>query len=217
MNLQQIIEKLSRQPRIQRIVLYAGAYLILVVAFWGLLYLPASNSLTDYQSKKRVLSMKIAEIDARIGNKDQYEQDLAELMAALKQAKKELPNAREIDELLKKLSTTGRKIGLEVTKFTPEAEEKLDYVAAVPVAIEVRGTFQEVAMFFDRVSKQNRIIYIKDITMGDAEEVGGRVKLKVSGTAVTFRFLAEDEIIENKKGKKKRRGRRGRRKAGGDR
>ena len=214
MQLHQIIERLAKVPRVQRIVLYGGAYVILVIAFWGLMYLPTTSSLENHQKKQKTLLTRQAEVERTVSNKAQYEQDLVDLMQDLKQALKELPNAREIDGLLKGLSTLGKKVGLEVTKFTPEPEEKKEFVAAVPVSIEVQGTYHEVAMFFDRVSKLNRIVYMENIEMDEAEEIGGKVKLTVSGRAVTFRFLSEDEIGASKGKGKRRKGKRGKRRGG---
>jgi type IV pilus assembly protein PilO len=129
---------------------------------------------------------------------------------------KEFLNQREIPGLLKGISTTGKKVGLEVRQFRPLVEITREYVAEVPVELEVGGSFHEVAMFFDRLSDMNRIVYVKDIQMGAPEERGGKVYLTVTGKAVTFRFLTKEEQEAAKNDKKgKRRGRRGRGKAKG--
>ena len=94
-------------------------------------------------------------------------------------------------------------MGLEIRRFTPLPEERREYVAEVPVELEVEGSFHEVAMFFDRLAKMNRIVYVQDIEMGSAVERGGKVSLTVSGKAVTFRFLTDEEIKKGRKGKGK--------------
>ena len=145
-----------------------------------------------------------------------FEEQLKTLMADLQQALKELPNDREIPGLLKSISTMGKKVGLEVRKFAPLDERTKKYVAEVPVALEVEGSYHEVAMFFDRLSKMNRIVYVQEIDVGRAVERGGKVSLTVAGKAVTFRFLTDDEINANKKvkGRNKGKGRAGARKGG---
>ena len=64
-------------------------------------------------------------------------------------------------------------------------------------------------MFFDRLAKMSRIVYVRDITMELSGERGGKSILKVEGKAVTFRFLTEEEReatpASNKRGKGKRR------------
>ena len=113
----------------------------------------------------------------------------------------------EIPELLKRISSDGKKVGLEIRKFQPLPEIVQEYYAEVPVALEIYGDYHEVAMFFDRLSKLSRIVYVQNIEISDPEEIGGRVNLLVTGKAVTFRFLSEEEMEkaqQSQKGRKKR-------------
>ena len=209
MNLSKILERLGRVPRSQRLILYGALYVILVVAYWGLLYLPKHGELTDLQTEHATLVEQKRQIEQRVKSKASFEQELKDLMADLQQALKELPNDREIPGLLKGISTMGKKVGLEVKKFAPLPEKTREYVAEVPVALEVSGSYHEVAMFFDRLAKMNRIVYVQDIEMTKPEERGGKVYLTVEGKAVTFRFLTDEEIAaqaaakDGKKGRKR--------------
>lgn len=202
------VEKLARIPRVQRIGLYVAFYVILAAGYWALLYLPASSELGELATAQAGLIEQLRQVKDRAKNKDKFEAEVNALMYDLKQAMKELPNDREIPGLLKGISSLGKKVGLEVRKFQPLAEVPREFVAEVPVALEVEGSYHEVAMFFDRLSKMNRIVYVQDIEMGEPAERGGKVYLKVSGNAVTFRFLteAEQKAVAEGKGKKGRGG-----------
>ena len=211
MNLTTILERLSRIARTQRIAIYAGLVMILGGLLFSFLYLPRSSELDNLNGKRSEYKEKLAKVEVRVANRNLAKERLRQLQSDLTQALKELPNSREIPGLLKGISTTGKKVGLEVRRFTPLPEQKREYVAEVPVALEVGGSFHEVAMFFDRLSDMNRIVYVKDIEMGDPQERGGKVYLTVTGNAVTFRFLTkEEQELQNPKGKKGKRGRRGR-------
>ena len=94
-------------------------------------------------------------------------------------------------------------------KFQPLPEKVDEYYAEVPVALEVVGTFHEVAMFFDRLSKLGRIVSVHGVNIKEPEERGGRVELNVTGSAVTYRFLSQEEIAA-KNAAAPPRGRRGR-------
>jgi type IV pilus assembly protein PilO len=77
--------------------------------------------------------------------------------------------------------------------FQPLPEVQRGFYAEVPVRIEVEGSYHEVAMFFDRVGKLNRIVNIRDITMSEPEVRSGKVVLRTTGLAVTYRFLSTEE------------------------
>jgi len=204
-----IFDRLARIPRAQRLLLFGVFYVILAVAYWALLYLPESSELGDLGREQAALIEQLRQVNERAKNKDKFEAEVNALMYDLQQALKELPNDREIPGLLKGISNLGKKVGLEVRKFQPLPEQRREFVAEVPVALEVDGSYHEVAMFFDRLSKMNRIVYVQDIEMGDPQERGGKIYLRVSGNAVTFRFLTDDEIkdtAKEKQGKHPKRG-----------
>ena len=211
-----IIERLSKLPRGQRFVLFVLVYVLVGLMFMFVMYLPGLSEVESLKKNKANLKLQKSQVEARVANKEIFDAELERLTKELKMALKELPNDREIPGLLKGISSLGKKVGLEVRRFTPLPEERREYVAEVPVELEVEGSYHEVAMFFDRLSKMNRIVYVQEIDMGRAVERGGKVSLTVAGKAVTFRFLTDDEINADKKvkGRNKGKGRAGARKGG---
>ena len=198
-----LLDRLGKQPRQQRVALYVLLAILLVVGFYFLLWSPKGDELAALDAEQVSLRNQLAEVEKRAANKASFEAELASLTADLKQALKELPNDREIPGLLKSISTLGRNVGLDVPKFQPEPEVVREYVAEVPVSITVTGSYHEVAMFFDRLSKMNRIVYVRNIEMSNPIDKAGKVLLTVSGRAVTFRFMSEDEISAAKDAKSK--------------
>lgn len=206
-----IIERLAKLPRGQRFLLYIVLYVVVGLMYVFTIYYPSMSELDSLKSNKENLKRQKAQVEARVANKETFDQELERLTKELSIALSELPSDREIPGLLKGISQLGKKVGLEVRRFTPLPEDRREYVAEVPVELEVEGSFHEVAMFFDRLSKMNRIVYVQDIEMGRAIERGGKVSLTVAGKAVTFRFLTEDELEQGQKvrGRNKKKGRAG--------
>jgi len=206
-----IIERLAKLPRGQRFLLYIGLYVLVGIMYVFTVYYPSMNELDTLKSNRENLKRQKAQVEARVANKETFDQELERLTKELSIALTELPSDREIPGLLKGISQLGKKVGLEVRRFTPLPEERREYVAEVPVELEVEGSFHEVAMFFDRLSKMNRVVYVQDIEMGRAVERGGKVSLTVAGKAVTFRFLTDEELAQGSKvqGRNRKKGRAG--------
>ena len=78
-----------------------------------------------------------------------------------------------------------------------------EFVAEVPITLVVQGTFHQVAMFFDRLSKMDRIVHVKNIDIEIAEEENTNVSLLVEGSAITFRFLTDEERDRKKEEKRR--------------
>jgi len=190
MNLTAILDRIARLPRTQRVLAAAAIYVLMIVGWWFLLYSPARADIAQLEQQNHDLQEQKKTVEKRAFDRSRFETELSQLMAELQQALQELPNEREIPDLLKGISNLGKQVGLEVKSFQPLPEKDLgDGTAEVPVALSVEGSFHEVAMFFDRLSKMNRIVSVRDINMGNPQEKGGKVMLAVTGTAVTYRFL----------------------------
>lgn len=206
MDLNDILERFGKLPRVQRVAVLSLVLVILVAMFWTLVYSPKSEELDQLQTRHAELAAEKDKVKRRAENREKFEAELQELTSQLKEALRELPNEREIPDLLKRISSVGKKVGLEVRRFQPLPEVKQEYYADVPVSLQVYGSYHEVAMFFDRLSKLGRIVYVRDIAMEESGERAGKSMLKVEGKAVTFRFLSEDERAKSSgKGKGKRR------------
>ena len=204
-----LLDKLSALPRSQRFALFGVLYVVIGAVFWFLLYTPKVEEVGNLRSENKELIAKKAQVKARAENREAFEAELAQLTADLKQALRELPNDREIPELLKRISAIAKKAGLEIRSFQPLPEVRREYYAEVPVGIEVYGSYHEVAMFFDRLSKLGRIVYVQDVEMDAPEDRGGKVYLRVTGKAVTFRFLTDAELAKSRESATRSKGKKG--------
>ena len=189
----QLMDRLGKLPRSQRLALYALGYLLLAVVLFFTVIGPTFDAIGTATAHRDELTTQRDQVRARAQNRAGFEADLEELAADLKQALKELPDDREIPGLLSEIDAVARKSGLEVRKFQPLPEVMHEYYADVPVQIVMEGGFHEVAIFFDRVGKMNRIVSAQDIELKEPIEGTSEVNLTVEGRVVTYRFLTEAE------------------------
>jgi len=68
-----------------------------------------------------------------------------------------------------------------------------DFYAEVPVEMQMRGTYHDVALFLDSVKRLDRIVNVSNITLAKPRVAGDVVALDASCIATTFRFLDEAE------------------------
>ncbi len=80
-----------------------------------------------------------------------------------------------------------------------QAQEPQEFYARVPLELIMLGSYHNVAVFFDKLSKLDRIINILNFSMGDVKEKGGENVVKTSCLATTFRFLETEEEGSEKK------------------
>jgi len=198
-----LVERFAKLPRSQRAVVAALAYLVLAALGYFAVIGPVQTDIESADSAYQGLVQTRNEVKARADTRAQLEADLAKITEELKQALTELPNDREIPGLLSEIDGLARRSGLEVRRFQPLPEVMAEYYAEVPVQIVMDGSYHKVANLFDRVRKMNRIVAIQDVDLSNAVISGSETNLTITGKAVTFRFLTEEEIAASRKAKKR--------------
>lgn len=138
-----------------------------------------------------------------------------------------LPNKTEVEALLVDISQAGLASGLEFRLFKPGGEKKQEFIATLPIQIEVNGSYHEFGEFISKMAALPRIVTQHNIQItpltgkktrgtGDsATSTPSAVPLKMTMTAKTYRYLEESELQAAKaraKGKKKKRKRKRRKK-----
>jgi len=126
---------------------------------------------------------------------DLYKEQLAEMEASFGALLRQLPETTEVESLLVDVSQTGLAAGLEIKRFKPSSEEKKGFYAELPIALEVSGSYHQLATFISGIAALPRIATISDMKLEpvDKEEQSSSAKLKMSATAKTYRYLQEDE------------------------
>jgi len=205
-----ILDDLFDRPPRQKVAIMGGIVLAVAVLDWTYLYGPSQRALTDLQAE---VSQRRTELDSKRSKTDAraaLERDLRDLGAELKRAQARLPDQREIANLLDSVAASGRQAGLEITLFRQKPEVLHDFYAEVPVEMQMRGTYQDVALFLDRVKRLDRIVNIANIQLTKPRLEGERMLLDAACTATTFRFLDETErqklLDEKKKNEQKQAG-----------
>ncbi|MBK7972265.1 MAG: type 4a pilus biogenesis protein PilO [Deltaproteobacteria bacterium] len=170
------------------------ALVVVIVVILGLyLYLSYVPKRAEIQSKDdeiNKLTNEKAEKEIIAANLDAFKKEYEKLDAKLAQAVKMLPNEREIPELLFSVSNLVEQSGLELEVFEPLPEVPQEFYAEVPVSINVKGEFTQLAVFLDKLGKLHRIVNLTDLSVTKTDtQAGGFVALAAKGKITTYRFL----------------------------
>jgi type IV pilus assembly protein PilO len=191
--LNELLDNLLERPGKQKLAILAVIVVLLGALYYSFLYAPRAEELA-----KLADSMEIAQNEKRIktqksANLVRLRKDLQDLDAELKRAVAQLPEKREIPELLSNISSKARQAGLEVLLFRPRPEAFQEFYAEVPVDITVKGNFHNTVSFFDEVGRMNRLININNIGFKNPAVNGDNILLETTSVATAFRFLDEAE------------------------
>lgn len=179
-----------------------GAILIVcvVILFAGYWFL-IQGELEEYsaaQKKEQGLRDTYLSKKSLAVNLPAYREQMEEMEQTFGSLLRQLPNTTEVPDLLVDITQAGLGRGLEFELFRPEKEQPKDFYAELPISIQVRGTYHELAQFVSDVAALPRIVTFGDITITSG---GHDNKLKMSAKARTYRYLEEGGVAKPAKGK----------------
>jgi type IV pilus assembly protein PilO len=206
-----MLKRILDLPPNQRLLIYGGAAVLIVLLYAFLFYIPRSREIIDKQGQIKNLEAEQTKIQALLKDREKAEEEIVEVEGRFNQVKVQLPEQKEIPELLRQVSNLGRESGLEILLFRQKPEIFQDLYAEVPVEVAVRGGYHQIAMFFDKVRHLDRIVNVADISVKNPRPMGGQMQVEAAFFATTYRFLSEEErerIAKEKAEAEKKKGRR---------
>jgi type IV pilus assembly protein PilO len=197
----QLIDNILERPNLQKIGILAAAIILLGALYYSFLYSPRSDEMAKLTDSVEIARNEKAAKLQKAANLSRLKKDIQQLEMELTKAIAQLPNKKEIADLLRTISAKASQSGLDILLFRPRAETFQEFYAEVPVDITVKGSFHNTVGFFDEVGRLNRLVNIDNIGFKNPTVAGDNVILETTSVATAFRFLNDAErkkIAEDK-------------------
>jgi type IV pilus assembly protein PilO len=178
----------------------AGAILLITAANFFFFVSPAEEQIQSQTNTIGALEQQLAEKQEIAQNLNERRREMEVLEQKLAEARSELPDTLDMDDLLAQLNDQGKKAGLVISSVEPGNEAPAQFFAKVPIKMTVHGNYHEIAMFMQEVSQMRRIVNVSDIQLGAPNMVNQKVVLNSAFLATTFRFLDHSKKQGDKKG-----------------
>ena len=135
--------------------------------------------------RTRLVAAQLTDLEAEVG---EMERQLATLSNIL-------PEEQQTDELLRRLEAAAAESNLDLRRTSYPTFVMHDLYAEMPIELDLVGTFHDLAMFFDRISKFGRIVTVGQVSINALAE-GGPETIQAQCTAATFFFLPDAVVID---------------------
>jgi Tfp pilus assembly protein PilO len=132
--------------------------------------------------KGRAAERKLAQFREEI---KRLEIDLAKLLQIL-------PSKRNTEDLIKRIETLTRQGDFTLKKFTPGEFASKNFYSEWPIDIQLEGTYHNLALFFDRMSRFSRIINVEEMKIAALNDPTGK-SISASFVAKTFIYTSEEK------------------------
>ena len=164
-----------------------------VILFAGYWFLIKGELEEHSEAQKKEASLRETYMNkkALAVNLPAYREQMEEMEQTFGSLLRQLPNTTEVPDLLVDITQAGLGRGLEFTLFRPEKEQPKDFYAEMPISVQVRGNYHELAQFVSDVAALPRIVTFGDISISST---GKDNKLTMTAKARTYRYLEEGSV-----------------------
>ena len=197
--MEQLIDRLAKAPTSAKIGGIAAVVILLTGGNFFFFISDLEDSIVNLEAQQEQLNRQLAEKQEIAQNLNERRREMDLLEQKLAEALTELPEKKDLDELLAQLNDIAKKSGLEISKVEPGAETPAQFIYRIPIKIQVNGNYHEVAMFLQEISNMRRIVNVSNIKLGNGNVKNEKVVLNADFLATAFRFLDPNQKAGDKK------------------
>jgi type IV pilus assembly protein PilO len=124
------------------------------------------------------------------------EEDIRNYEIELERLRRILPTKRETDNLIKRAKQLTERGRFRLTRFTPGNFEDRDFFMEWPIRVGLDGTYHELGLFFDRLSRFSRIINVTELTISPIRSGIGSGGFTIHADFVQRTYIYKEDTPE---------------------
>jgi Tfp pilus assembly protein PilO len=132
---------------------------------WYVYISPKKDELAAGEHQLAELQNKIQEGRAAKQQLPKFRDEVHQLEVELDKLLRILPARRNTPDLLRRIRSLAEQGDFSLTRFTPGNLTDKEFFSEWPIGISVDGSYHNLALFFDRISRFSRIINIEDLSI----------------------------------------------------
>lgn len=184
-------------PLLPRIAVLLSLFGALLLGGWWFDWKSQFEDLDGKRQEEAKLRQEYLDKKKLAVNLEEHRTQLAEVDKSFGALLKQLPNKAEMEDLLVDINQAGLGRGLQFELFKPGRETIRDFYAEMPITLKINGSYHDLGAFAADVAKLSRIVALTNLAV--APDKGGQ--LKMNATAMTYRYLDEEELAAQRRAK----------------
>ena len=177
---------LSKLPWWAQIGAFAVVSGLAVFGFWQFYVSEMQADIDARQTRLTALRADITKGIATARRLKQFETEVSELERRLDNLRAVLPEQKDVADILRRVQGLATQSSLNIQRFTPQEPKQESLYASLPFKIRAEGTYHNLGLFFDRISKFPRIINVGDIVIKPKNPQDANASIEAECVATTF-------------------------------
>ena len=177
-----------------------GAFVALAAVGCGLFYYyyeePQRTDMAQRQTQLTALRGDISKGLNTAKKLPEFRQQVGDLQGRLANLKAILPEEKDAADLLNRMQTVAALSNMTIKGFKPAPTVTKQLHAEWPIALELEGTYHNLAIFFDRVGKFTRIVNITGLDVKNRDRGDANNTITATCIATTFVLLDKPQPVK---------------------
>ena len=163
------------------------------LAHWRLIQ-PIKDEIARGDVTLAELQTKIQEGLAAQQQLPKFEEEVRQLELELDKLLRILPARRNTPDLLRRIRSLAEQGDFALKRFTPKDMQDKEFFSEWPIEVSIDGSYHNLALFFDRISRFSRIINIENLQINSFSNPKGPHTITAGFNAKTFVYKEPDPV-----------------------
>ncbi|MBA3298203.1 MAG: type 4a pilus biogenesis protein PilO [Acidobacteria bacterium] len=185
---------LSKLPWYGQIGAFVVVSVVAVFSFWKFYATDLQANIETRQTRLTAMRAEIQKGIATARQLPQFQAQVTELQHRLEGLRAVLPEQKDVADILRRVQGLATQSSLTIQRFTPQDPKQQTLYAELPYKVQAEGTYHNLGLFFDKISKFHRIINVSDISIRAKPEQQPNTTIIAELVATTF-VLQEGKAV----------------------
>ena len=182
---------MSKLPWKAQLAIFVGLSLAGAGSFYHFYEMPRSAARTTQAEELQQIRQRIDRGLATARELPTFRKEIDGLMARLESLRPILPEEKDVADLLRRIQTLATQSSLTIRSFKPQPVATRQMHVEWPISLEIEGTYHNLGLFLDRVSKFPRIINVGKLDLKSKQTPEPNATIDAQFTATTFVLIGE--------------------------
>jgi type IV pilus assembly protein PilO len=194
--MEKLIERVAKAPLGAKVGVAAALIVGITALNFFVVGMALGPSISGIETNIRRAQLQQAQLDkeyiektAIANNLNQFRREKELLEQQLREALAELPEEKNIEDLLQLFQDRAIKAGLKIGSIEPKAPITERFYAKIPIPMTVTGNYHEIATFFDSLGRMRRIVNVSEVSLDQPKDVNGKIILSGKFLVTAFMFV----------------------------
>lgn len=180
---------ITNLPWKAQLAIFVVLSVAVVGAYYYFIEMPARAEIETQQQELDSIRGRINRGLATARQLPEFRKEVDQLQARLDNLRPIIPDEKDAADLLRRIQTLAVQSNLTIRGFKPQPVTTRSMHAEWPITLQLEGTYHNLGMFLDRVSKFPRLINVGMLDIKGRDKPSADTSIDVTCTATTFVLL----------------------------